>query len=126
MGRGRVALTPGVPLTPSQKTQRWAARHPEKHARTVRTNRLRRYGLTPDGFDALLAKQGGCCANLECRAPSSGIVGRSFAVDHDHDTGLVRGLLCNTCNVALGMLGDGKTPNRARGLYQYQLDHAAK
>lgn len=38
-------------------------------------------------------------------------------LDHDHATGIVRGFLCNTCNVALGMVGD--CPNRLRRLAKY-------
>lgn len=66
---------------------------------------LSKYGLTPDEYDRLLAAQGGSCAI--CRADSPG--GKHddhFHVDHDHETGKVRGLLCNKCNVALGVFGD--------------------
>lgn len=51
------------------------------------------YGLTPDQYDALLKRQGGKCAI--CRAkPKS----KRLAVDHDHQTGEVLGLLCSRCN----------------------------
>jgi hypothetical protein len=51
------------------------------------------YGLTADDYDELLARQGGRCAI--CRAkPKS----KRLAVDHDHKTGTVRGLLCSRCN----------------------------
>jgi hypothetical protein len=63
-----------------------------------------RYGLTVDQYDDLLAKQGHTCAICRTTKPL-GRWGR-FVVDHDHDTGKVRGLLCNSCNVALGRLGD--------------------
>jgi len=51
------------------------------------------YGLTPDGYDALLKAQGGRCAICRARPKS-----KRLAVDHDHKTGAVRGLLCSRCN----------------------------
>lgn len=53
----------------------------------------RDYNLTPEGYQALLDLQNGRCAVCE-RKPRS----RRLAVDHDHDTGEVRGLLCTRCN----------------------------
>lgn len=55
----------------------------------------------------LLDLQGGVCAI--CRRPETAARGgrvRLIAVDHDHATGQVRGLLCNACNTALGLFGD--------------------
>lgn len=59
-----------------------------------------RYGITIDDYDALHAMQDGKCAICERSSR------RRLHVDHDHVTGLVRGLLCNSCNLALGQLGD--------------------
>ena len=58
----------------------------------------RKYGLTLEGFEALLASQGGGCA----------ICGKADAdnVDHDHETGQVRGILCWNCNIAIGQFED--------------------
>lgn len=61
---------------------------------------LRKYGLTPVDYAALLAAQGGVCAL--CGSTQ----GRRLVVDHCHETGRVRGLLCTACNGALGKLGD--------------------
>lgn len=51
------------------------------------------YGLTADGYAELLKLQGGKCAI--CRARP---ISKRLAVDHDHKTGAVRGLLCGRCN----------------------------
>lgn len=51
------------------------------------------YGLSPEEYDALLKLQGGKCAI--CRARP---VSKRLAVDHDHASGAVRGLLCSRCN----------------------------
>lgn len=51
------------------------------------------YGITADEYDALLKRQGGKCAI--CRARPKSI---RLAVDHDHKSGAVRGLLCSRCN----------------------------
>lgn len=58
-----------------------------------------RYGITATGYAALLDAQGDACAI--CRRS-----GATLHVDHDHETGAVRGLLCFDCNTSLGKLGD--------------------
>lgn len=61
------------------------------------------YGLAPGEYAALLATQGGKCAIC---GRASGKT-RRLAVDHDHETGEVRGLLCKPCNrTVLGHGGD--------------------
>lgn len=51
------------------------------------------YGLAGDGYEALLKRQGGKCAICRARPRS-----KRLAVDHDHKSGAVRGLLCSRCN----------------------------
>ena len=73
------------------------------HAQQFREGHLRRvFDLTGAEYQALLDAQGGGCA-LCGRAPR---VGRSLHVDHNHETGAVRGLLCFRCNVGIGHLGE--------------------
>lgn len=76
-----------------------------------RKSRLNReYGLSLQGYDTLLEFQGGGCGI--CRSEVSdlhrkdGQRYRSMCVDHDHKSGQRRGLLCNRCNRAIGLLGD--------------------
>ncbi len=64
--------------------------------------------LTLEEFDAMKVLQDDVCAI--CKRPetfrtSSGDV-REMAIDHCHQTGAVRGLLCSACNRGIGMLGD--------------------
>ena len=61
------------------------------------------YGITLEQYDQMLEDQGGVCAICGTDDPRG--MGR-FPVDHCHDTGQVRGLLCNLCNQALGMFKD--------------------
>jgi len=56
------------------------------------------YGLTPEQYNKILEAQGGLCAI--CKQS------RKLHVDHCHESGVVRGLLCRSCNTALGKLGD--------------------
>ena len=62
------------------------------------THIKRMYGLTRTELDALIGAQGGLCAICETNP--------AVHVDHDHATGKIRGVLCFTCNVALGQLKD--------------------
>ena len=75
------------------------------HRGALRTYALKRkYGLTPAAFEAILREQGGSCAACET-SEWRGKHG-SPVIDHDHKTGAVRGILCNRCNAAAGMLLD--------------------
>jgi recombination endonuclease VII len=60
----------------------------------------RKYGLSLADFDAILAHQGGACAI--CRERFT----KTPHVDHDHDTHVMRGLLCHDCNKGLGCFDD--------------------
>lgn len=66
-----------------------------------------RYGLTQDEWMGLLAKQGGKCAicarDLDHELVTRTTPGKA-CVDHDHETGVVRGLLCTDCNIGIGRL----------------------
>lgn len=66
--------------------------------------RLRKYGLTQNDWLALYNAQGGRCPL--CKKPFTRR--RPSAVDHEHRTGEVRGLLCLPCNHALGFLHEDK------------------
>lgn len=62
----------------------------------------RRYGITEADYLGMLLSQQGTCAicNREERH------GKRLSVDHDHQTGQIRGLLCSDCNFGLGNFGD--------------------
>ena len=81
----------------------------------------RTYGISKADYDRQLIAQGGVCAI--CRQPETLRDARgpvALAVDHDHATGRVRGLLCKACNTGIGTFGDD--PNRLRAAATY-LDH---
>lgn len=92
---------------------RYRERHPHRVKATDKAQNLRKFGLTPAGFAALKQEQGGQCAI--CRAEPAPT--RDLAVDHDHATGKVRGLLCSNCNTALGLFGDN--PERLDAAREY-------
>ena len=63
---------------------------------------MRKFGLTVEQYDAMLAEQNNGCAICG----QSCATGMNLAVDHDHATGKVRALLCKNCNTAIGLLGE--------------------
>jgi hypothetical protein len=65
----------------------------------------RDYGLSYSEFQLLLDVQGGVCALCRKASVVRTKAGR-LAVDHDHVTNKVRGLLCGKCNMALGLFND--------------------
>ena len=82
--------------------RRWQERNRERYDAARRAHKFRRYGLSLADFERLCEAQGDRCAI--CRSPETD--GWDLAVDHDHMTGKVRGLLCRRCNAGLGLLRD--------------------
>jgi hypothetical protein len=80
-----------------------------------------RYGLSEADYNALYEAQGGRCAI--CEDPVANLLdhegdGRTAtALDHDHTTGAVRGILCPNCNTGLGGFRDD--PERLRAAMAY-------
>ncbi len=92
-----------------------AAYHARPDVKTRKRERdLGRYGVTLAEYDAMLEAQGGACA-ICGKAP--GEEGRRLAVDHDHETGEVRGLLCGKCNQGIGCLQDSAELARRAMMY---------
>ena len=77
---------------------------PKRKHHAGRMKYQRMYGITIEDYVRMLEEQGGRCAI--CRTDEPGGSGSRFAVDHDHKTGEVRGLLCKNCNTGIGLLQD--------------------
>jgi len=74
----------------------------EKKKERARAKRLwDNYKLTVEQYEIILAFQGGVCYACHQAEP---VKGRRLSVDHCHDTGLIRGLLCSRCNPIVGKL----------------------
>lgn len=78
----------------------------------------RTYGITADEYDVMVGERRGRCE--VCGQVPAGKRDR-LHVDHDHSTGVVRGLLCSACNVSLGHVKED--PARLRALADYIERH---
>lgn len=76
--------------------------------------RLKKYGLTPEKYTEMQISQRHRCAI--CRRDEAGGRGR-WHIDHCHETGKVRGLLCSRCNVGLGLMFDSVDQLRRAAAY---------
>lgn len=95
----------------------WRLRNPEsfkrsqekyknsEHGKNSRRERFlsKVHGLTVEEYDLMLIKQGHKCAI--CNVHQSELK-KTFDIDHSHTTGKIRGLLCNSCNQAIGLMDD--------------------
>ena len=86
--------------------------HYAAHRGQYRSYGLKKFGLTPETYAALLASQDGKCAI--CGLPQNG---EALAVDHGHETGKMRGLIHRKCNTAIGLLNDDPALLRAAIVY---------
>ncbi len=88
-------------------------RNSKPHSR-IRHRTVSKYGITTQEYDRMLEVQGHRC--VLCKRHESEFP-KKLAVDHDHKTGRVRGLLCTNCNVYLGHIKDN--PNVGRNIIYY-------
>jgi len=104
----RVALR-AYQKTPHGRAMQLARYHRAAPSGRPENTRLKtRYGITLAEFHAMIATQGGRCACCgEMSVDQSDSTGkRALYVDHCHETGVVRGLLCPSCNTGLGQFKD--------------------
>jgi len=76
---------------------------------------LRKYGITIEQWNQKLEEQGGCCASCGDKFTEN----NKPRVDHNHETGEVRGLLCHGCNASYGLLQE--TLHKIQCLEKYHL-----
>jgi len=82
--------------------KKWSAENAEKlRERDVGYNLKRKFNMTVEDYNVLLQSQNNTCATCDKTHSSNG---KRLAVDHCHVTGKIRGLLCNECNTALGLV----------------------
>lgn len=65
-------------------------------------NIKRWYGIEPEDYYRMLEEQDGCCALCSSDSPNGKRLTK-FHIDHCHETGKVRGLLCGKCNTFIGL-----------------------
>lgn len=108
-----------------QRARDRAAAIARVHPELLRDYQLkRRFGISYNEYAQQLQAQGGVCAI--CKQPETAIDSRTGkarlpAVDHNHETKLVRGLLCSSCNLGLGYFND--TPALLRAAAGYLEEH---
>ena len=83
------------------KHARYLANREERRVRSRWLGLKNLYGMTPDDYNQMFEAQGGCC--LLCGRHQSELK-LTLCVDHNHETGVIRGLLCHNCNVAIALL----------------------
>jgi hypothetical protein len=88
-----------------ERMKQMRAERPEHVAKLrKRADLKRKYGITPEEKAAMVLSQGGCgICKTDAPGPSD------WHVDHCHNTGRVRGILCNRCNLMLGHARDNTT-----------------
>lgn len=108
--RGYQEVDPGrksAKLAKARETRAsWSDERKAQEARRKYAGWLRRsYNISIEQYDEMLFEQGGGCAI--CRATEPGGRG-GFHVDHCHDGGFVRALLCSRCNMMIGLAKDSE------------------
>lgn len=93
-----------------------------KHARQKRERKysITKYGITKEKYEEMLFIQNGVCRI--CKEPEKSLNGKGtglkpLAIDHCHETGEVRGLLCSRCNIGIGSLKHSPDLLRKAALY---------
>ena len=94
-------------------------RYTQRSAETKEDRRLKdRYGISLQDYHDMLLEQNGSCAMCPATA-----LDKKLCVDHNHETGEVRALLCVPCNTMLGMAGD--SADRLQAGIDYLKEHGS-
>jgi hypothetical protein len=97
-----------IPCTKEKQKNRWASRSPKKR---LHQHLKYKYGVTEEKLIETLDKQNNACAICKESLPDLLVYEnrrRGYAIDHNHDSGEFRGVLCTNCNTLLGMAKDNK------------------
>lgn len=83
--------------------KKWRLRNPERlHEINLNSSRRQKYKISPEQIETMYKAQGGRCA-ICCRPMTKGqSVDTQMHLDHNHETGINRELLCKRCNLTLG------------------------
>lgn len=96
------------------RVRKWIADNPTK----FREGQLmRNFGLTVAQYQAMWSAQGGLCKSCKIEMLDHGQKRNSVAIDHCHNSGIVRGLLCSHCNKGIGHFDDDPAKLRAAADY---------
>lgn len=91
-----------------------------KNEEDYERKRILKYGISQEEYFELFWKQNGTCAicrEKETAINSSNNKVQALAVDHCHETGKIRGLLCRRCNQGIGLLKHSPSLIRIAALY---------
>ena len=109
----------GDPVKQRASEKKWRKENPERFLNSQRKHHLRKtYNLTSEDFDRMLEEQDGKC-DL-CGISQTKTYG-SLCVDHNHETGKVRALLCKKCNFIVGAIEN--SPETAESVRTYLFNH---
>ena len=106
--RVRVAAKKRYVIHRREEVARSSAYNKANRGRVAAGRRARFFGVSVEDYNAMSAAQNHLCAI--CQKPEDSVhasgTRKTLAIDHDHETGAIRELLCGRCNKALGGLGD--------------------
>ena len=97
-----------ISCTKEKQKNRWESRTPKKR---LQQHLKYKYGVTEEELMEILRIQNNACAICKSSLPDLMVYEnrqRGYAIDHNHDTGKFRGVLCLNCNTLLGMAKDDK------------------
>lgn len=105
-----------------KRCTQWNKMNKDKRKVISRRNTLKKYGITVEEYGRIFTEQDGKCA--VCLALPETCTQKVLCVDHDHKNGWHRGLLCDRCNRALGLLKD--SPTIIEALLRYTQGHLCR
>jgi hypothetical protein len=115
------------PVINERERARYAADHNGRRSKKLDRRRLLDHGVTREQYDALLDRQGGVCAI--CVRPFGPALWTSHeapVIDHNHETGAIRGVLHRRCNLALEYLLSDADLERARAYLSEGVDNVRR